>query len=97
MTTPADKSTDALTSRDLDAQSGAPLPDREAMSTIDVSGVDNFAAPINEATAVNISSTESYAIADADQIVILDQDSVDIDNGTSDEGDLKTHPNGKDK
>jgi hypothetical protein len=33
--------------------------------------------PINEATALNIASNQSYAIADADQIVILDQ--IDVD------------------
>lgn len=36
-------------------------------------GIDNFAMPINEATAMNIGSVESVAIADADQIVIINQ------------------------
>ena len=69
-----------LTNQELEAQSGEPLPDREAMSTISAdfgAGIDNFAMPINEATALNIGSVESYAIADADQIVILNQ--IDID------------------
>ena len=58
------------------------------MSTISASGVDNFAAPINEALAVNVDSVDSYAIADADQIVVLEQVSVDDapDDGALDEG-----------
>ena len=54
------------------------LPDREAMTTIrGLWGldIDNFAMPINSAEATNILTTDSYAIADADQVVILDQDS----------------------
>ena len=69
-----------LTDDELEAQGGAALPDKEAMSTISAdigAGIDNFAMPINEATAINIASNQSYAIADADQIVILDQ--IDID------------------
>ena len=63
-----------LTGDELEAQAGEALPDREAMSTIRVgSGIDNFAMPINEAIAINNESVSSYAIADADQIVILDQ------------------------
>ena len=63
-----------LTGDELEAQAGEALPDREAMSTIKVgSGIDNFAMPINEAIAINSESINSYAIADADQIVILDQ------------------------
>jgi hypothetical protein len=94
MPKPNDPADDALTGLDLESQAGQALPAREAMSTIDVSGVDNFAAPINEATAANINSTDSYAIADADQIVVLHQDSVDIDPGTSAEG-IVTHGHGK--
>ena len=69
-----------LTGEELEAQTGEPLPDREAMSTISAdigAGIDNFAMPINEATALNYGSVDSYAIADADQIVILTQ--VDTD------------------
>jgi hypothetical protein len=69
-----------LSGEELDAEAGAALPDKEAMSTLSVdlgAGIDNFAMPINEATAINLASTQSYAIADADQIVILNQ--VDID------------------
>ena len=64
-----------LTSDELEAQDGAPLPDREAMSSINIdlgSGIDNFAMPINEAIAINNQSISSYAIADADQIIDLD-------------------------
>jgi hypothetical protein len=52
------------------------LPDREAMSVLrlDIEGVDNFAMPINEAFALNNYSTSSIAMADADQVVIIDQD-----------------------
>ena len=69
-----------LTGEELEAQGGAALPDKEAMSTISAdigAGIDNFAMPINEATALNIASNQSYAIADADQIVILNQ--IDVD------------------
>ena len=46
------------------------------MSKIGISaglGIDNFAMPINEATAMNIASTDSIAVAGADQIVIINQ------------------------
>ena len=76
---------DALTGEELQQQAGAPLPDREAMSTISGSGVDNFAVPINEALAVNVDSDYSYAIADADQIVILNQVDVDGADETADD------------
>ena len=69
-----------LTGEELEAQTGEALPDREAMSTVRPGwpdGIDNFAMPINEAIAINNESTSSYAIADADQIVILDQTDVD--------------------
>ena len=76
MPDPAQPTGEALTGEELEAQSGAALPDREAMSTISAdigAGIDNFAMPINEATALNYASVDSYAIADADQIVILNQ------------------------
>ena len=64
-----------LSIEDLQAEEAMALPERQAMSKISLgSGLaDNFAMPINEATAVNIGTTDSYAIADADQIVILEQ------------------------
>ena len=61
---------------DLEAEEALALPERQAMSKIDLGaglGIDNFAMPINEATATNIASTSSVAIADADQIVIIYQ------------------------
>jgi hypothetical protein len=69
-----------LTGEELEAQTGSELPDREAMSTIKASfgaGIDNFAMPINEAIAINNESINSYAIADADQIVVLEQTDTD--------------------
>jgi hypothetical protein len=69
-----------LTGEELEAQTGSELPDREAMSTIKAGfggGIDNFAMPINEAIAINNESINSYAIADADQIVVLEQTDTD--------------------
>ena len=63
-----------LTDEELEAQGGEELPDREAMSSISLdlgSGIDNFAMPINQAIAINSQSVQSFAIADADQIVDL--------------------------
>ena len=63
-----------LTDAELEAQAGEALPDREAMSSITLdlgSGIDNFAMPINQAIAINSQSVQSFAIADADQIVDL--------------------------
>ena len=65
-----------LSPEDLDAEEALALPERQAMSKIDLGaglGIDNFAMPINEATAMNIASNDSIAIADADQIVIINQ------------------------
>jgi hypothetical protein len=65
-----------LGAEELDAHRGTPLPDRTAMTTIHVElgfPIDNFAMPINLATAVNHQSPDSWAVADADQIVIVDQ------------------------
>ena len=69
-----------LTGDELEAQGGQALPDKEAMSTISAdigAGIDNFAMPINEAIAINNESVSSWAIADADQIVILEQTDTD--------------------
>ena len=78
---PDDPLKPGLTSDELEAQDAAALPDREAMSTVglDLSGIDNFAMPINEALAMNIQSTDSVAIADADQTVIIGQSDLDPD------------------
>jgi hypothetical protein len=67
-----------LSGDELVAEEGVALPDRQAMSTVKLgAGFDNFAMPINEAIAMNISSSNSWAIADADQIVLLDQDATE--------------------
>jgi hypothetical protein len=58
-----------LTPEELEAQEGAELPDREAMSLINAS----VAAPINLAVALNALSDNSVAIADADQYAPIDQ------------------------
>jgi hypothetical protein len=70
-----------LSSEELEAQDASALPDREAMSTVglDLSGIDNFAMPINEAFAMNYQSVDSIAVADADQTVIIGQTDVDPD------------------
>jgi hypothetical protein len=67
---------DGLSFEDLEAEEAMALPERQAMSKIGLGsglGIDNFAMPINEATAMNIASNESVAVADADQIVIIYQ------------------------
>ena len=75
-----------LSQQELEAQDAQPLPDREAMSTISLpGGIDNFAMPINEATAINYDSTSSVAYADADQTVILAQTDTDPDPATLDD------------
>jgi hypothetical protein len=75
---------EALSGDELAAETATDLPDREAMSTIGHGwghgiddGIDNFAMPINEATATNYESTSSVAAADADQTVIVYQTSDD--------------------
>jgi spore germination cell wall hydrolase CwlJ-like protein len=52
-----------LTAEELEAQEGAELPDREAMSLINA----NLAAPINAAVAANVLSDNSIAYANAEQ------------------------------
>jgi hypothetical protein len=66
---------EGLTEKELEDQQAAALPDREAMSTVglDLTGIDNFAMPINEAVAINNQSVNSVAVADADQTVIIGQ------------------------
>ena len=70
------KGPNELSLDDLEAEAATALPERQAMSKVDLGsglGIDNFAMPINEATAMNIASSDSIAIADADQIVIINQ------------------------
>jgi len=59
----------ALTSEELDAQTGEELPDREAMSLINA----NVAAPINAAVALNALSDNSVAYANAEQTAPITQ------------------------
>jgi hypothetical protein len=71
----ADAAQPELSPDDIEAESAQALPDRQAMSKIglNVDGVDNFAMVLNEASAMNVASTDSVAVADADQIVIITQ------------------------
>jgi len=81
MTTPRKLSKlhdDSLSGDELAAETAIDLPEREAMSTFGHGlghGIDNFAMPINEATAANVESNSSIAAADADQTVIIYQTS----------------------
>jgi len=73
---PKNRSPQAMSSAELAAETAVDLPEREAMSTFGHGlghGIENFAMPINEATAANVSSTSSVAAADADQTVIIYQ------------------------
>jgi hypothetical protein len=65
-----------LSAEQLDGETVVDLPNREAMSVLrlDLNGIDNFAMPINEAYAINNNTISSVAMADADQVVIVDQD-----------------------
>jgi hypothetical protein len=75
MAADADAAQPELSEADIDAESAQALPDRQAMSKIglDIHGVDNFAMVVNEASAMNVASTDSIAVADADQIVVIGQ------------------------
>jgi hypothetical protein len=54
---------------ELQSESGSELPDREAMSLINL----NVAAPINAAVAANVLSDGSIAYADAAQQAYIPQ------------------------
>ena len=54
---------------EVEEQSAAELPDREAMSLVNA----NVAAPINLAAALNVASDNSIAYANAEQDVTIDQ------------------------
>ena len=58
-----------LTPEEVEAQEGAELPDREAMSLINA----NVAIPVNAAIAANVLSDNSAAIAEATQDTPIDQ------------------------
>ena len=60
---------EALSTEELEAQSGEELPDREAMSLVNA----NLALPINAAVAANVLSDGSTAYADATQSPDIDQ------------------------
>ena len=76
-----EKHPEPVSQQELESQEAQALPDREAMSTIsiDPGSFDNFAMPINEATAINYNSTGSTAYAASDQTVILGQTDTDPD------------------
>jgi hypothetical protein len=58
-----------LTDEELAAEDGEALPDREAMSLVNL----NAAAPINAAAALNVLSDNSTAVANATQNTPIDQ------------------------
>jgi hypothetical protein len=80
-----------LTPQEIGEEEVVDLPDREAMSLLQLGIEDigniNFAMPINEATAVNNYSNYSVAMADADQVVVVDQGLEDNDTGATDNDD----------
>jgi len=61
--------TNELTAEELDAEVGAELPDREAMSLVNA----NVAAPVNLAAALNVLSDNSVAVANAEQTAPITQ------------------------
>ncbi len=65
-----DANRDELSVEELEAQEGAELPDREAMSLLDA----NVAIPINAAVAANVLSEGADAAAEAEQEAEVDQD-----------------------
>jgi hypothetical protein len=60
---------DELSQQELDAQAGEELPDRDAMSLVNL----NLAVPINAAVAANVLSDGATAYADAAQNTPIDQ------------------------
>ena len=58
-----------FSNEELQAQSGQEIPDREAMSLINL----NVAAPINAAVAANVLSDGSIAYANAQQTADITQ------------------------
>ena len=58
-----------LSREELEAQDAAELPERDAMSLVDL----NLAAPVNAAVAANVLSDGSVAYANAEQDVDIDQ------------------------
>jgi len=67
-----DRTTDEvvdLTDEEIERESGEELPDREAMSLLNL----NAAAPINAAIAANVLSDNSVAYANAEQTAPITQ------------------------
>jgi hypothetical protein len=58
-----------VTDEEIEQQSGEELPDREAMSLLNL----NAAAPINAAIAANVLSDNSVAYANAEQSATITQ------------------------
>ncbi|HEX8001705.1 MAG TPA: hypothetical protein VF519_03310 [Mycobacteriales bacterium] len=58
-----------LTDEEIEQQSGEQLPDREAMSLLNL----NVAAPVNAAVAANVLSDGSVAYANAEQTAEITQ------------------------
>ncbi len=67
--TPIEAPTEALSTEELEAETGEELPDREAMSLVNA----NLAIPVNAAVAANVLSDGSIAYADATQQPDIDQ------------------------
>lgn len=59
-----------LTQEELEAQKGKPLPDREAMSLVNL----NVAIPVDAAIAADVLADESAAHADAEQETEIEQE-----------------------
>jgi hypothetical protein len=68
---------EGLTPEELEAQTAEELPDREAMGLINA----NLAIPVNAAVAANVLSSDSTAVANAEQ-------DADIEQSTGDDGGL---------
>jgi hypothetical protein len=63
-----DATTD-VTDAEVDQETGEELPDREAMSLLNL----NLAAPVNAAVAANVLSDNSVAYANAEQTATITQ------------------------
>jgi len=59
-----------LTSEELEAQKGEPLPDREAMSLVNL----DVSIPVDPAIAANVLADETVADADVEQETESDQE-----------------------
>ena len=58
-----------LTDEEIEREAGEELPDREAMSLLNL----NVAAPVNAAVAANVLSDNSIAYANAEQTATITQ------------------------